>query len=190
MKYSLIVPVTLSAKKGDTQTARFGITQSRPYPRITDRGLDNLGTLDPNPYRNTSVCLSNRYYLCLLSSAYTPETHTGDRTDHAGYEGRSGTLQFRGRDLGELCGEALYYHARNSHIVWRGEYPKTTREWLDEQAAPAILAAIHDNLASIREQTIAELEAHRLEVLAEAQANLDRAAAQYADIIATLKMGE
>ena len=193
MNYHLIIPLTVSAKKGDTQQARFGVTMSRPYPRITTHGLDNLDNLDPNEYRNRDgVRLADSYHVFQLSPSYSPETHKGDRTDHAGYDGNGGALQFRGKDLGELVGRAELRPKGNytSYITWRGGFPTSTVAWLDEQVGAPILAAIRANRASIRARTISELVTHGEEMAAEALQNIAECSKAYQGIIDALRKGE
>lgn len=165
--YPIIVPVTLSAKKGDSQKFYIGIRHSIPYPSIESgwgRTWQDLGTLEPNKYRNSGdVRLEQKYHGALL---WRDEGCDGSRRDNAGWditewEGgqRKHTVMpspmFKGKSLGEV--EFTVGDWKPDDVRISGSFSDTARAWLHSSLGPVIVQAIKDNRELLRKDALDKL---------------------------------
>lgn len=190
MKTHLVCSVTVSAKKGDTQTARFVINQDIPWPRVHTSG----GSLEWQNHEGKlfSHCgqgpkgIRENYTCELLSMDFIGELPDNyNRMSLAGFSHRPGpygtpeitnpSLVYRGKSLGELT------ISFGNNLDWpdikqgySGSFTSVERGWIKEQIVPQLRAFIAANKAELRKMALAAIESRMRENVAEKRAELDR----------------
>lgn len=174
---------TISTKKGDEQTLRFGVAQEVPYPDIEGNGSGlhwrNFGGLF-GQYGSKAQGIGEKYYCYLLA----PDVEIPDdynRTHFAGYADyhdkskvNGGTMTFRGKDLGEM---SIHFDA-NPHwqdIKVRG-FERATgseREAITSLIVPRLQEFIAANKAELRAEAIAKVKKTFSERIKSARASID-----------------
>lgn len=165
--YPAIVTLELPAmnRRDPPQLMRLGISQDIPYPDIEGScgRLDwrNLGTVDPNTYRNNKVELRPVYSFCLLRSDFDEETAEGNRVDHAGFIGydeqgirnpepNPGGITLRGVTLGEITGTIEVADGMRRpapYVSWHieGNASPSVRKHIAEHCKSTMLATVERN---------------------------------------------
>jgi hypothetical protein len=202
-----IAAIAISTKKGHSQTTRWVVTQSRPYPDLHGHsGLDwrNTGGLIPQYGQSTKTPTIGTEYRChLLHSDFDPATATGNRNDFAGFSpglvygtdgNRSmqpelpGTIELRGKSLGEMC-VTFGNNPEWPDITVRGFGSSPTpseREWIKSEICPALRLYIAANVDSLKVEAVEELKTDVAKRLASYRADIDKAEAKMMGIIAKL----
>lgn len=187
--YSITVKTELTPKQGVTENATFGITQSRPYPRLDSRiEWANDDRVLFRSYGSDPTGLAEKYHVSLL----TPEGpwNADTRGSHAGFDGNPGSLTYRGHDLGELTAEVSRCHGDGWWFQWRvdGQYPgsQSVRDYLTKQVEPAITKAIEDGADTLKQDAIRSIKAHMAQTIKEAREAIDEAAKQADEALAQL----
>lgn len=200
-----ICTITVSAKKGDIQTARFHIQRETPWPSLSGNAgrieWTNDGNIFPSWRNNHKPSgIPDSYYCYLMRSNLAEgEQLEGNRKDHAGYTYQSsysgpevknpGSLVYRGREIGETT---IRIEMRGVN-QWNGSpyihcdaVSGSESDWFEAQVYPQLLAYIEANKASLYDEALAKLRQHVADEIAESRRELDAAEKQMLEAISKL----
>jgi hypothetical protein len=168
--FPVIIPVSLSAKKGDTQPFWLGIRHDIPCVSIASeygQPWQGLESLEPNKYRNSGgVRLDPVYSGNLL---WRGDNLEGNRLDNAGYstwEGSGADRKqvvmpspvYRGEAIGE-CGFTVNLAPHYNNFIRWSDCKATdgARKWLHAELDLTILATIQEHKDTLRQAALANL---------------------------------
>lgn len=179
-----IINIQFSTKKGETQTARFGIEQEIPFPSIGGHSYslkwENFGGLfreygrDPEGIGRIFKC-----YL-LVPDVEIPEDY--NRTVFAGFveypkdknTPKPGTIKIRGNDLGETT-VSINLDSNYSTVSVReynGRPTESEKKVFDSLIIPKLREFIEQNEKEIRENSIKKIKTRMRDVIEEARKGL------------------
>ena len=206
MKTPHIATIEISTKKDHSQTTRWLVTQSRPYPDITSEGSTlawrNAGDLFPS-YRNNHapVRLPAEYVCRLLREDIDPTKLDNSRRDHAGFNpgyvyqdgqrihqpDNPGAIVLRGHSLGEMS-VSFSGNPDWPDIKVRGFDTPTPAEraWIKANIIPGLLAHIENASLSLRAAAVASLRDDMAARIATARLQLDQLEKQALESLALL----
>jgi hypothetical protein len=185
---------TATPRKGETVTAAWLITQSRPHPDITASGgrmgWRNAGTLLPR-YGSPAAPLPLAFKAYLLPDTESNPDAGCTRRALAGYEGNPSPLTVRGVSLDKVSAELTAWPAhmgggyRATYKV-RGFCTPTPGEakWLAEQVTPHLVAAVQEHAAELHAEAVAGLKTHLAEQITCARAEIKAMEKQAAEMLA------
>lgn len=200
-----ICTFTVSAKKGDSQTARFHIQRDVPYPRLNGiRGCiewESAENILPSWRNNNQPSgIPDSYYCYLMRSNLAEgEQLDGSRKDHAGYTYQSsysgpevknpGSLVYRGREIGETV---IHIEMRGAN-QWNGSpyircdaVSGSESDWFKAQVYPPLLAYIEANKTSLYAESLDKLKAYIANEIAESREELEAAEKQMLEALSKL----
>lgn len=197
-----IVEITVSVKKGDSQTTRWLVKKGHPYPSI-DHGprWGNAGNLFPHG-KDAKPTLENDVRCYLLRSDFNVDNMTGDRRDFAGYVplsydnrgrrvtdgGNPGCIIYRGESLGEMS--VTFGRKPAWPDISVREYGHThtagERAWIKTQIVEPLRHFIDANAASLHADAVERLKKDVREHLQKHRAELDKMEEQMNAAIAAL----
>lgn len=205
--FDVVLPVSLSAKKGDSQAFFLGIREESPHLAIaghTGRDWQGLETLNPNTYTNKEgVRLSPTFSGYLL---WRGEGLDQLNTDLAGWKHGhlpDGSRLTRPSPLfrGQLCGEVkltfsleLENIGRANHSGREGfgldvscEGSAAARDWLRDSLAPVFLATIRANREALHRAALSRIRESFRDGVAGLRADADKREQEAADIMARIE---
>lgn len=185
------VKITITLRKGVTQETLWGFWQERPYPSIAAGGSVAYARWQ-NGFELPSV-----YGFAQLRPDYTAENSTGTRKDYAGFipygsdKAVPGAITWHGHYLGEITGRMdLRPHGAVDGFTVRGGFLPTAweRDYLEEEIAPALCAAIERNAPGLYNEAVADIIDTVKKAIAEARAVIDAAEKEAREEIAKLEL--
>lgn len=168
----------VTTKKGSTQLTTWAINQDRAYPDI-EAGCSlrwrNGGGLFAD-FNGPAKGIGRRYTCNLMRN--DGAAMQGNRYDLAGYEGSPGTIEYRGRDLGEM--EIRIDANGYADIRLRG-FDRATdgeRAWINAEIVPHLEQAIETNREALHAEAVEAMRTSMLGRLQDARQQLDKMEAE------------
>lgn len=175
-----VIQITVELAKGREMLTLWRITRRRPCPSPDHGGRwENGGDAISRYGKEASGKLPDVYRVELLRSDYDAATAEGNRADCAGYaEGYGekrkvapGTIVYRGRDLGEMCGELRIggdgVYAVSPYMSWDDAQPDGVRNWLNGAIVPGLVAGVVEHHAALTREALDGLRAGMAEYVAQ-----------------------
>lgn len=170
--------LNVTTRKGCTQLTTWAINQDRAYPGI-DGGCSlrwrNGGGLFAD-FNGPAKGIGRRY-TCNLMRNDGAAMH-GNRYDFAGYEGLPGTIEYRGRDLGEMQIEIDSAHYATIRLRGFDKPTDGERAWINAEIVPSLERAIEYNREALHAEAVAAMRASMLARLQDAREQLNKMEAE------------
>jgi len=152
--YQKIIGITVETKKGASQLTRWLFSV---YPSAMPR-FDNGRWTDEghviSQYGNARG-FSVQYAFNLAAESFTLENAEGNRKDYAGYDGNTGTITYRGQDIGEMTvkfNDASKWGISNPDISVNGvsRPSESVGKFIEDQIASNLRKIVEANIKEFR----------------------------------------
>lgn len=191
MHNALILPLTLSSKKGDCQQFWVSLEQDVPCPSIAPHARDweNLETCNPASYRNSGgVRLPDTYHGFILWRGEALEHNNTDLAGWVTYPERIvlPSPVWRGKAVGEVrYSVGMPFDSRCVSV--RTNADKSADKWLAAAIEAVVIPAIDKHKAHLRTVALEMLRNRFADQIRDMRKNCDKLESVAASVINTLE---